>query len=104
MASTILNRVSDNLLAAGVSRAVLATVCGVKPPTLAAAYAGTVVLGGHREAELLTVSHRILDAATACKPFDLPRDAASVAVLVNRLRDGTLTIDEICEKVSSLFW
>jgi len=102
MASTILNRVSENLRAAGCSRGVLAAVCGLKASTLSSAYTGVVVLG-HREAELLTASHRILDAATALKPLPLPDDAESVAVLVNRLTDGTLTTERIRQVVSELF-
>jgi hypothetical protein len=102
MASTILNRVSENLNAAGCSRAILATVCGLKASTLSAAYAGVVNLG-HREADLLTASHRILDGANALRPLPLPSDAASVAVLVNRLTDGTLTPEKIRETVQVLF-
>ena len=103
MASTTLNRVSENLIAAGCSRAVLATACGLKPSTLSAAYNGTVNLGGHREAELLTASHRILDAANALRPLSLPSDANSVATLVNRLQDGSLTPERIRQAVQVLF-
>ncbi len=103
MASTILNRVAEYLRAAGCSRAILATVCGLKASTLSAAYTGVVVLGGPRESELLTASHRILDAANALHPLPLPEDAASVAVLVSKLTDGTLTAEKIRETVSILF-
>jgi hypothetical protein len=102
MVSTVLNRVAENLRAAGCSRGILATICGLKPSTLSAAYTGVVNLG-HREADLLTVSHRILDAANALRPLPLPSDAASVGVLVNRLTDGTLTTDVIRETVAILF-
>jgi hypothetical protein len=102
MASTILNRVAENLNAAGCSRAILATVCGMKPSTLSAAYTGVVNLG-HREAELLTASYRILEAAKALEPLPLPSDAASVGVLVNRLTDGTLATETIRETVQILF-
>jgi len=102
MPSTILNRVAENLNAAGCSRAILATVCGLKPSTLSAAYTGVVNLG-HREADLLKASHSVLDAANALRPLPLPSDAASVAVLVNRLSDGTLTTDKIRDMVSNLF-
>ena len=103
MASTTLNRIAENLNAARCSRGVLAAVVGMKASTLSAAYTGIVNLGGVREAELLTASHRILDAANALRPLPLPSDAASVAVLVNRLTDGTLTTDQIRETVQVLF-
>jgi hypothetical protein len=103
MASTTLNRVAENLHAAKCSRGILATVVGMKASTLSAAYSGIVVLGGPREADLLTISHRILDAANALRPLPLPADAASVAVLVNRLTDGTLTTEKIRETVQVLF-
>lgn len=103
MTSTTLNRVSENLIAAGCSRAILATVCGLKPSTLSAAYNGTVNLGGTREAELLTASHRLLDLRTALSPLEMPKDANQLRVLVNRLQDGTLIVDEIREMVARLF-
>ncbi len=102
MVSTVLNRVADNLRAAGCSRGILATICEIKPSTLSAAYTGVVNLG-HRETELLTASYRILEAAKALEPLPLPADAASVGVLVNRLTDGTLTTDQIREVVQVLF-
>jgi len=103
MASVTLARIDENLRAAGVSRAVFSTVCGVKPSTLSAAYNSVINLGGPREAELLTASHRILDLSIALRPFEIPKDASAVTVLVNRLMDGTLTAEKIRETVSSLF-
>jgi hypothetical protein len=101
--SVTLARTDENLRAAGCSRAVLATVCGMKASTLSAAYAGTVSLGGPREAELLTVSHRLLDLRTALSPLEPPRNAAQLKILVDRLQDGVLTTEQIREAVSRLF-
>ena len=103
MASVTLARIDENLRAAGLSRATFALVCGLKPSTLSAAYNSIVNLGGPREAEMLTLSHLLLSARTACEPFALPGDANMVRVLVNRLQDGTLTTEKIREMVSSLF-
>ncbi len=104
MASTILNRVSENLIAAGVSRAIFAVICNLKPPTLSAAYNGTVFLGGPREVELLTVSHRVLELSNALRPeFEVPKNAVHVKVLVDKLTDGTLRVEKIREAVSVVF-
>lgn len=102
MISTLLARADENLRAAGVSRAVLAVVVGMKPSSLSAAFNGVVNLG-HREGEVLTASHRILDAAIGCQPFLLPKDAQAVKVLVTKLADGALTTDQIRERVAFLF-
>src|SRR6266852_1587802 len=103
MASVTLARIDENLRAAGVSRGVFAIICGLKHSTLSAAYQSVVNLGGPREDELLTVSHRLLDLSTSLEPFALPSNADMVRVLVEKLQDGRLTKDEIREKVSSLF-
>jgi hypothetical protein len=103
MASITLARIDENLRAAGLSRAAFAAVCGLKPSTLSAAYNSIVNLGGPREAEMLSLSHLLLSARTACEPFALPADANMVRVLVNRLMDGTLAVEKIRETVSSLF-
>jgi hypothetical protein len=103
MASITLNRVSENLIAAGVSRAVLATICDVKPPTLSAAYKGTASIGSVKEAELLSASHRLLDLRAALQPLSLPEDATALRVLVNRLQDGVLSEETIRAAVQVLF-
>jgi len=103
MASVTLNRIDENRITAGLSRANLALVCGVKPSTLAAAHNGIVNLGGHREAELLTVSFRLVELREACKPFALPSDANMVRQLVERVMGGEVTMEQIRERISSLF-
>jgi hypothetical protein len=103
MASVILARIDENLRAAGLSRATFALVCGLKPSTLSAAYNSVVNLGGPREAELLTVSYRLVELREACKPFALPSDAGMVRQLVGRVLDGEVTAEKIREIVSSLF-
>jgi len=103
MASVTLARIDENVRAAGISRAAFAIVCGVKPSTLSAAYNSIVNLGGPREAELLTASYRLVELRSACEPFALPSNANMVRVLVNRLQDGTLSVEAIREMVSSLF-
>ncbi len=103
MASVTLARIDENVRAAGLSRAAFAIVCGVKPSTLSAAYNSIVNLGGPREAELLTVSYRLVELRTACEPFTLPPNTNMVRVLVQRLQGGTLTTERIRQMVSSLF-
>src|SRR5260370_10516817 len=103
MASVTLGRIDENVRAAGLSRAAFAIVCGVKPSTLSAAYNSIVNLGGPREAELLTVSYRLVELRTACEPFTLPPNTNMVRVLVQRLQGGTLTTERIRQMVSRLF-
>src|SRR5258708_34866113 len=103
MASVTLAKVDENVRAAGLSRANFALVLGLKPSTLAAAFNSIMNLGGPREAELLTVSFRLAALRDACLPFALPSDAGMVRVLVEKLQDGTLTVEMIREKISSLF-
>ena len=69
MASVTLARIDENVRTAGLSRGNFALICGLKPSTLSAAYNSVVNLGGPREAELLTVSYRLVELREACKPF-----------------------------------
>src|SRR5437899_399339 len=99
MASVTLARIDENVRTAGLSRANFALVCGVKPSTLSAAYNSIVNLGGRREAELLTVSFRLVELREACKPFALPSDASMVGQLVERVMSGEVTMEQIRETV-----
>lgn len=92
MVSLTLNRVAENMNAAGVSRAVLAYVVGMKAPTLSAAFQATVSLGAIRESELLTASHKILSISVSLRPFEL-KDAGTMKLLVDKMTDGVLTED-----------
>jgi hypothetical protein len=103
MVSTTLQRIDENLRAAGCSRALFSMVARVKPPTFGAAFQGLTNLGAEKEAALLTLSYRVREAAEACAPFSLPTNAEKLRVLIDRLMDETLTVEEIKEKVSSLF-
>src|SRR5690348_5112318 len=103
MASVTLSRIDENVRTAGLSRANFALVCGVKPSTLAAAYNNIVNLGGPREAELLTISFRLVELREACTPFALPSDANRLRQLVHRVMDGAMTVNEVRETISSLF-
>jgi hypothetical protein len=103
MISVTLARIDENLLAARVSRGMFATVCGLKPSTLSAAFNGVVNLGGPREAELLTTSFRLVELRAASEPFSLPPNAGAVKILVQRLQDGTLSVETIRAAVAALF-
>src|SRR6266481_8653938 len=103
MASVTLNRIDENLRTAELSRANFALVCGVKPTSLQSAFNGLMNLGGPREAELLTVSFRLVELREAVKPFSLPNDTNVVRQFVDRLMSGEVTMEQIREKISSLF-
>ncbi len=102
MASVTLARIDENVRTAGLSRGNFALICGLKPSTLSAAYNSIVNLGGPREAELLTISFRLVELREACKPFALPSDANMVRQLVERV-GGAVTMEQIRETISSLF-
>jgi hypothetical protein len=103
LASITLTKVDQNLRAAGCTRGLFALVCNLKPSTFSAMFSGVVNLGGEREAELLTVSHRLVELREACEPFALPSDADAVRVLVQRFSEGSLTTEMIRAAVATLF-
>ncbi len=103
MISATLARFKENLLAAGVSHATAATLCGLKPSTLGSAFREIMTLPSLKESELLTVSFRLLELREALKPLSLPESISDLKQLLARLEDGSITPEKIREAVSILF-
>jgi hypothetical protein len=103
MISTTLANFRENLLTAGVSHATAATLCGLKPSTLSSAFREIMRLDSTKEAELLTVSYRLVKLRNALKPLTLPESAGDLRQLLNNLEDGLITPETIKEAVSLIF-
>jgi hypothetical protein len=103
MISTTLARFRENLLAANVSHATAATLCGLKPSTLSSAFREIMSLGGLKESELLTTSFRLLELKEALEPLGLPTSIGALQHLIKRLENGSLTPEQIRAVVTTLF-
>lgn len=103
MISTTLARFKENLLAADVSHATAATLCGLKPSTLSSAFREITNLGGPKEAQLLTISFRLLELREALKPLGMPESVGDLEFLLDRMKNGSITPERIRETVSGLF-
>jgi hypothetical protein len=103
MISTTLARFKENLLAAGFSHATAATLCNLKPSTLSSAFREIMKLESTKEAELLTISFRLLELREALKPLGMPESVGDLKQLLDRIQDGSITPEKIRETVSSLF-
>jgi hypothetical protein len=103
MISATLARFRENLLAAGVSHATAATLCGLKPSTLSSAFREIMQLESTKEAELLTISFRLLELREALKPLGMPESVGDLEQLLNRMKDGSITPEKVRETVSLIF-
>ena len=103
MISISLAKFRENLLAADVSHATAATLCGLKPSTLSSAFREIMNLGGPKEAELLTVSFRLLELREALTPLGMPESVGVLEHLLARMKNGSITPEKIRETVDSLF-
>jgi hypothetical protein len=102
MISATLTRARENLKAAGVSHAAAALLVDLRPSTLTSAFREASRLDSRIEANLLTVSAKLVELRESFAPFGLPEDSTSLQCLVDAMIDGRLTADKIRETVSSL--
>ena len=88
--------------AAGVSHAAAALLVGLRPSTLTSAFRQASRLDSRVEANLLTVSARLVELRENFAPFGLPEDNTSLQRLVDAMLDGRLTQEKIRETISFL--
>ena len=103
MISITLAKFKDNLLAAGVSHAAAATLGGLKPSTLSSAFRGITRLESTKEAELLTISFRLLELEAALRPLKLPENVSYLEQLLARVKNEEITPALIRSFVSRIF-
>jgi len=102
MVSPSLERVTNRTDALGISRATLATVCGLKPATLSNMLRG-IKNDGEAEYKLATTSLLLVELADAVSPLLLPNDPVNLSRLLNHVRERGVTADAIRGAITSVF-
>jgi hypothetical protein len=89
--------------AAGISAATLARLFGISPASLSNAFRDIGYLGSEREAELLTLSLRIVELQEALRPLREPTNVDDLRQLLDHAEVNGISPDKVRETVSSLF-
>jgi hypothetical protein len=88
---------------AGISAATLAKLCGLQPSTLSAAFRSVVRLDSTKEAELLTMTHRVQELQEALKPFCEPTNVDELSRVLDFIKANNISTDQIRQAITSVF-